>query len=222
MSYPHVRVAASAQTVYFPTARDYADAADWTSRVATGWVRTRGRDPHRLHESADRVHLVGGWTRLDANDEPILWNRVTYILTRPGSSWGIQARFALGAYDGREDEAANNVASEAATDVVRRYYDALDTGDGNASAELCRYPLIDVGVGEVRRFEDGAELAGIVADRPVGYRDVTVRAAQAGPEGVLVEVLADHADGGGERTILVVGRWSGVWRIAGTSRILNL
>ena len=37
MSYHHVRVAASGPIVYFATARDYADAADWTSRVATGW-----------------------------------------------------------------------------------------------------------------------------------------------------------------------------------------
>ena len=63
MSYPHVRVAASGQTVYYDTARDYADAADWTSRVATGWVLTRGREPVRLHESPNKVHLVG---RVDA------------------------------------------------------------------------------------------------------------------------------------------------------------
>lgn len=85
MSYPHVRVAATGTTDYFGTSRDYADAADWTSREATGWVRTVGREPVRLHESPDRVHLLGGWTRYNAKDEPILWNRVTYIVTRPGS-----------------------------------------------------------------------------------------------------------------------------------------
>ena len=221
MSYPHVRVAASGPTVYFATARDYADAADWTSRVATGWVRTRGREPVRLHESADRVHLVGGWTRLNASDEPILRNRVTYILTRPESSWGIQARFALGAYDGNDDEASTDSAAESATELVRRFYGALAVGDAHACARLCRYPLIDVGVGEVRRFEDGEELALAVAPPPTAYRNVNVRVAQAGPEGVLVEVLADHAPGGGEQTVLVVGRWSGSWKIAGISRILR-
>ena len=60
MSYPHVRVAASGETVYFETAQDYADNADWTSRVASGWVRTRGWEPVRLHASADRVLLAGG------------------------------------------------------------------------------------------------------------------------------------------------------------------
>lgn len=222
MSYPHVRVAASGPTVYFATARDYADAADWTSRVATGWVRTRGREPVRLHESADRVHLVGGWTRLNARDEPILQNRVTYILTRPGSSWGIQARFALGAYDGNDDEAATESAANAATDLVRRFYDALAVGDAHACARLCRYPLIDVGVGEVRRFSNGEELALDLDGRRTAYGGVAVRAAQAGPDGVLVEVLADHAPNGGEQTVLVVGRWSGSWQIAGLSRMQKL
>ena len=106
MSYPHVRVAASGEVLYFETARDYADAADWTSRVATGWVRTRGREPVRLHESADRVLLLGGWTRFNSDDEPILWNRVTYILTRLGDSWGIQARFALGSLRRRRRRSA--------------------------------------------------------------------------------------------------------------------
>ncbi|MCY4014191.1 MAG: hypothetical protein OXG82_15925 [Gammaproteobacteria bacterium] len=220
MSYPHVRVAASGPTVYFATARDYADAADWTSRVATGWVRTRGREPVRLHESAERVHLVGGWTRLNASDEPILRNRVTYILTRPGLSWGIQARFALGAYEGN-DEAAAGSAAEDATELVRRFYDALAAGDAHACAGFCRYPLIDVGVGEVRRFVDGEELARDVDGRMTGFGSVTVRAAQAGPDGVLVEVLADHSPGGGEQTVLVAGRWSGSWQIAGISRMLT-
>ena len=121
MSCPHVRIAASGATSIFETAQEYADAADWSSRVATGWVRTRGRQPDRLHESANRVLLVGGWTRLNAADEPIPWNRVTYILTRLGDSWGIQARFALGAYDGSDDASAANLAVEAATDVASSF-----------------------------------------------------------------------------------------------------
>ena len=220
MSYPHVRVAASGPTVYFPDAQDYADAADWTSRAATGWVRTRGRHPVRLHESADRVHLVGGWTRLTASDEPILHNRVTYILTKP-ASWGIQARFALGAHDGSDDEAASRSAAEAATALVRRFYDGLAAGDAQASAGLCRYPLIDVGVGAVRRFEDAAELTHELDGRKTPCGDVAVRAAQAGPHGVLVEVLADHSPNGGEQTVLVLGRRSDAWRIGGISRILK-
>ena len=219
MSYPHVRVAASGEVLYFETARDYADAANWTSRVATGWVRTRGREPVRLHESADRVLLLGGWTRFNSDDEPILWNRVTYILTKPGDSWGIQARFALGAYDGGDDEARSSLAAEAATGLVGRYYDALANGDGDACAGLCRFPMIDVGVGEATRIESGIELAQQVSQQTTQFSNLNITAAQSGPGGVNVAVTADYASGGGERTIVVVGRKSDTWRIAGISRM---
>ena len=217
MSYPHVRVAASGEVHYFETATDYADAADWNSRVATGWVRTRGREPVRLHESSDRVLLLGGWTRFNAEDEPILWNRVTYILTRPGDSWGIQARFALGSYDG-SDDAGTRLAAEAATDLVRRYYDALARGDGDACAELCRFPMFDIGIGEATRIESGIELARQVRRQTTQFSNLDITAAQSGPQGVNVAVTAAYASGGGEQTIVAVGRDSGTWRIAGVSR----
>jgi len=221
MSYPHVRVAASERTVCYNTARDYADAANWTSRVATGWVLTRGREPVRLHETREKVHLVGGWTRYNAADEPILWNRVTYITTKPGDSWGIQARFALGTYDGKDDEAAASLAAEAANSAVRRYYDALDKNDGNACVNLCRYPMIDVGVGEVTRIEDGSELAQRVNERTTEFSNLTIGTAQSGPDGALVAVTADYASGSSEQSILVVGREADSWKIAGISRILR-
>ena len=219
MHYPHVRVAASGEVLYFETAQDYADDADWGSRVATGWVRTRGREPVRLHESSDRVLLLGGWTRFNAEDEPILWNRVAYILTRPGDSWGIQARFALGAYDGSDDEARTTLAAEAATGVVRRYYDALAKGDGDACARLCRFPMIDVGVGQATRIESGIELARQVGGLSTRFVNLNITAAQSGPKGVNVAVTADYASGGGEQTIAVVGKASERWRIAGISRM---
>ena len=221
MSYPHVRVAASGETVYFETAQDYADNADWTSRVASGWVRTRGWEPVRLHASADRVLLAGGWTRLNADDEPIRWNRVTYILTKPGDSWGIQARFALGEYDGSDDEAATNLAAKAATGLVQRYYEALAINDSDTCAGLCRFPMIDVGVGEVVRIEDGADMAHHLSQQTTQFSNLNISAAQSGPAGVNVAVTADYVSGGSEQSIVVVGRKAGTWQIAGISRMLT-
>lgn len=221
MNYPHVRVAAAGETEYFELPRDYAEAADWTARVATGWIRTAGRQPTRLHESRDRVHLVGGWTRYNAADEPILRNRVTYIVTRPAGSWGIQARFAVGAYDGREDRTIAAAAADAAVGQVRRYYDALDGNGGKACAELCRFPMIEVGVGEVARVEDGLQLARRVSGGKPRINDLTVVAAQSGARGAIVAVTAEYASGGGERSVLVVGREAGSWRIAGISRMVT-
>lgn len=220
MRYPHARVRAVGETEYFEAARDYAQAADWTARVATGWVRTAGRQPTRLHESRDRVHLVGGWTRYNAEDEPILRNMVTYIVTRPAGSWGIQARFAVGAYDGREDRTFA-AAADSAVGQVRRYYDALDENDGKACAELCRFPMIEVGVGEVTRIEDGMQLARRVSRGRPRINDLAVAAAQSGARGAIVAVTAEYASGGGERSVLVVGREAESWRIAGISRMVQ-
>lgn len=222
MSYPHVRVAANGKTQYFDTARDYADDADWTSRVATGWILTRGREPVRFHESPNKVHLVGRWTRYNADDDPILWNRVTYIVTKPADSWGIQARFALGTYhDGSDDEAAIAQAVEIATGQVRRYYEALGKNDGDTCANLCRFPLINVGVGEVTRIENSNELAQRVNERTTSFSNLNIEVAQSGPEGVLVAVTADDASGNSEQSILVVGKVADTWQIAGISRILQ-
>ena len=107
MSYPHVRVSASApptrggrfdpRTASFltPTPADYtsmATQAGWERFEATGWVRTQGLEPRRVHETDDKVHLAGGWTRYRADDSPIISNRVLYVLTRLEQGWGIQAR----------------------------------------------------------------------------------------------------------------------------------
>lgn len=220
MSYPHARVAANGPTMYFDTPRDYADDADWTSRVASGWVLTRGREPIRFHESVNKVHLVGGWTRYNADDHPILWNRVTYIVTKPADSWGIQARFALGTYHkGKDDETAITQAVEIATDRVQGYYDALGKNDGEGCAALCRFPFLDVGVGEVARIEDRAELAQRINERNTSISNVNIEVAQSGPEGVLVAVAADDASGNREQSILVVGKKDDTWTIGGISRI---
>ena len=74
MNYPHVRVApvggaevnkASAGVPrtparLYPTVADYAAAADWERFERTGWVRTEGIPPQRIHESENVVHLAGG------------------------------------------------------------------------------------------------------------------------------------------------------------------
>jgi|TARA_B110000263_G_scaffold210472_1_gene193016 hypothetical protein len=217
MNYPHARVAASGVTDYFETPKAYGDAAnvDWPSRVKTGWVRTRGRETTRLHDSATKVHLVGGWIRLNADDEPIRWNRVTYIATKPADSWGIQARFALGAYDGSDDHEAAEQAAEVATSKVQQYYEALRNNDSSACAALCRYPLMDVGVGEVTQINDAATMAQHITLGQISNLDIS--AAQAGPDGVNVAVTADYSDGRREQSILVVGHEGDSWQIAGIS-----
>ena len=123
MSYPHVRVSGRGSSRYFETPEEYASGRSWEQFEATGWVRTQGIEPTRLHESADKVHLAGGWTRYNDSDEPILSNRVTYILTRLDGSWGIQARFGVDSFTESEN---TEESATAAVDVVERHLEALD------------------------------------------------------------------------------------------------
>lgn len=218
MSYPHVRVAAPTGTAYFETPEAYASNASWEAREATGWVLSRGAEPVRLHESADKVHLAGGWTRYNIDDEPILSNRVTYVLTRLNGRWGIQARFGVDSFDENE---SYDTAATAAVSVVERFHAALANGEFEACASLCSYPLTEIGIGQVEQFKDAAaarERFAAMTDRSEASE---VHAAQMGSRGVVVSVTASGETGRTVNSVFLVGNREEQWRIAGVSAITN-
>ena len=216
MSYPHVRVSARGRGLYFETPAEYAAGASWSAREATGWVRSVGIEPARIHESADKVHLAGGWTRYDASDEPILRNRVTYVLTRIDGSWGIQARFGTDSFtEGARVDAAP------AIDVVGDHLECMASGDFAGAGNSISHPLVDVGVGRVDRYRDRDEVAEALAaavGRPRSVRDVN--AVQAGKDGAVVAATWEDAGGDRVQAVFLVGRLEGAWRIAGRSMVM--
>ena len=217
MSYPHTRVSARGSVRYYQTPRDYAEGASWEAIEATGWVRTRGIEPVRLHESADKVHLAAGWTRYDAEDEPILSNRVTYILTRVEGSWGIQARFGTDSFN--EDESVQ-ASTEAAVGVVRRYVDTLNGGDFSTCATLARLPFTEVGVGEVRQLRSESDLEERLRAAHQSRTSIRhIRAAQVGTSGVNVAVSYGTGSGQPCCALYLVARGDDRWRIAGYSGV---
>lgn len=216
MSYPHVRVSAPGGTVRYETPEAYADAADWTSREATGWVRSEGVTPQRLHETAEKVHLLGGWTRFNAENNPILENRVTYILTRIEGSWGIQARFGIDSYVGHEVEETAATAENIAKQFVAHVADA----NLSACAKLCRLPLTIVRVGAVITATSESEIVGLLEGYVGrGIRLKRAKAVQTGARGAIVEVETELSDGEIETGIVIVGKHDDQWLIAGTSKI---
>jgi len=97
LNYPHVRVSSRGTPAVVPTLADHAATATWDRVLATGWDHTNGHEPRVVHESPDRAHVVGGWTRVDADGGNVLMNRVTYIVTGPvpaGESSADSARTA--------------------------------------------------------------------------------------------------------------------------------
>ena len=218
MSYPHVRVAAPTGSAWFETPEDYASNASWEAREATGWVLSRGVQPVRLHESADKVHLAGGWTRYNIDDESILSNRVTYVLTRLDGRWGIQARFGVDSFDEAENY---ETAADAAVEVVERFHSALGAGDFETCAGLCGYPLTEVGIGEVQQFEDASAVHERFAKMTDRNHATEIRAVQTGSSGVVVSVTASGEKAGTVHSIFLVGNREGQWRIVGISPIAD-
>lgn len=213
MSYPHVRVSARGRASLYPTRRDYADAADWTGREATGWVRSVGITPVRLHESERKVHLLGGWTRFNKDDEPILENRVTYILTKPEDSWGIQARFGTDSWPGAADDAAGAEACAA----LARFCADLTAAPDQAAAR-CRYPLTVVEIGAVRQPADAAEfVAAHSGNEAVDWTASDLKAVQAGSRGVVVSATLNGPSVG--NGLFLLGRMDQGWQLAGVSLI---
>ena len=216
MSYPHVRVSAQGRSVYFETPESYASSASWEEREATGWVRSRGIEPVRLHASANKVHLAGGWTRFNIDDEPILSNRVTYVLTRLEGSWGIQARFGTDSFDEN-----HSYETAAAVSVVERFHAALGRNDFEACARLCGYPLTEVGIGEVQQFEDAATAQERFAAMTDRDEATGIRAVQTGALGVVVGVTACGESGQSVHSVFLVGNREDQWRIVGISAITD-
>ena len=171
-----------------------------------------GIEPVRLHESDDKVHLAGGWTRFNADDEPILSNRVTYILTRIEGAWGIQARFGTDSFAEGE-----SVDATGAVGVVERHLRDFVKGDLDAVVSAFEFPLVDVGIGRVVRHADAADVrsALVAAPAPVAIEDVS--AAQTRRDGVVVAArwLAEQE----VRTsaVFLVARRGDRWRIVGYS-----
>ena len=213
MSYPHTRVSATGQSPYYDTPEDYAARASWKDRVATGWVRSVGVDPVRIHESADKVHLAGGWTRYNAQDEPILRNRVTYILTRIEGSWGIQARFGTDSFT--EGEV---VDSSAPVGVVAAHLENWAAGDAAAATESFAYPFTDVGVGRVDRYGNASDVAaGLYAETP---RKVdSVQAIREGRQGIVAAATWQSVAGSAFQAVYLVAKREQGWRLTAASVI---
>lgn len=227
MSYPHVRVAPpregeAARTAarFYPTPADYAAAADWAPFEAAGWVRTEGVEPSRLHESDEMVHLLGGWTRFNAQDEPILTNRVTYILTKLDSGWGIQARFGIDSWSAAADTSA---PEQAAIAVVQQAITAGAAGDFHTHSGLCHFPLTVVAPGQVIRIPTREELIEFESSR-VGESpaelESSLRAVQAGQTAVNVAIEL-RSGGRVTKELVLVTLHDGRWGITGASAMIG-
>ena len=225
MSYPHVRVSAGAaanrQSRFFnprTAARVYTDHDDyastaqsmgWDRFIATGWVRTQGMEPVRVHESEDMVLLSGGWTRLRSDDSPIVSNRVLYTLTRLDGRWGIQARFGVDSFNPDSDQ---NGLSHSAIGSASQRRTARRTEDLDGWLGCFHFPLTAVlGPGRVVVAGDRNQLRARdqIWNRETGSDQAQIRVVAAGSTGVL---LSQHPDNGVRRQAELLALRDGSWK----------
>lgn len=215
MSYPHVRVAAPGRIEYFQTADEFASSASWSEREATGWVRTEGIEPRVFHSARDKLHLAGGWVRYNAEDEPILSNRVVYVLSKVQGFWGVQARFACGA-----TATWKETVNEEPRNVVNRFLQFLKGGDVRACAGLIRFPFIFVGTRTVRRF--ASENSFMESLRPFNLIRVDIdelKSIQNGQQGANVALSLARNDGRPNHAVFLSVRQDEDYRLAAISLI---
>ena len=199
LNYPHVRVSSRGQPAIVPTLAEHAAGASWDRFLATGWDHTEGHAPQVVHECDDRAHIVGGWTRVDANGGNVLMNRVCYIVTHTPAGWGIQCRF--GTDGGSVNESGETDGRHAAAvALVQEYVDAYNNRDWARCASLFVTPHFKIDVGMVREWTRQEELRAAFQDGPWHFvTETSVRAVQGGERSVAVAV--DGVLDGGDRAV---------------------
>lgn len=224
-SYPHVRITPTTKlevmdtkstSFFVETPEEYAAEADWTLREATGWVETRGREPVRFHESSRKVHLLGGWTRYDKSSKPIRSNRVTYIMTRPQESWGIQARFSIQAFEGPSE-----VIGADCVNIIEQFVEATKQRDHVGRSKLCRFPFVIVEVGNVTTIKNDLEMQAYW-DKDQNRKIIAsiTQSLQTSASGAIISSAIAFDTGEKESHLYLVGKLDNNWSIAGVSSIV--
>ena len=153
MQYPHVRMSWRADPVVLADAEAHALSVSWDGFIASGWDHTVGEQPLLIHESPQKCHIRGGWTRFTSENKPILSNKVCYIVTKLNDSWGIQCRF--GTDSGEETK---NVSEDSPIlKAVRLWIESITSGDGHQTLSSFYPTSYEIGVGQVAKVTEALQ-----------------------------------------------------------------
>ena len=217
LHYPHVRVSPKGTPAIVDTAAAHAAQTSWDAVVASGWDHTEGDEPRVLHAAADKVHIVGGWTRVDAQGKTVGVNRVVYIATHVGAGWGMQSRFATGAGADAQDDSHHQLALA----VVEEYMDAYNDRHWARCGNLLFTPHFQVDVGMVREWQDRDTLWRMLRDSPWHFVTPLSTEVLAGGDDCAVVAFEGMLDGGDitVKAVFFVARRQGNWGIQARSVI---
>ena len=227
-SWPHARISAAApdSTVHWrPPTRVFADAKEylaeplWADLEATGWARSASLPPTIVQASDLKAHIAGGWTRFDADDTPLVANRVVYVTTRTDEGWGIQAQLKTDSFADGVDFSAQQ---QAAIDAVESALALLDAREIDAYCEALAYPFTLVGPpGVIIVIDSAIELATAmrgVGDDRLDATTGSARIVNCGRSGANVSFQVER-NGVAQQALALVGIRDALWRILAISRI---
>ena len=195
LNYPHVRISARGNPSIVRDRRRHARNMSFDAMLATGWDHTVGKQPEVLHVAPRKVHIKGGWTRYDRDDQPIMTNMVTYIATLADGRWGLQSRFGTdtdliwGKPEDRPVEVDPDLEDNArkSTDIVASAL-SLAGVDNREAARYFHYPFLIIDPGDVQSVADHDALQDrLPASTPLVSH---VEAIQVGATGVNVSFRA--------------------------------
>ena len=155
LHFPHVRPGPGAFEMT-RTPEDYARGVDFEQTLKTGWHHSEWVSREVLHVGADKVHASGTWRRYTVDDKPLAGSDITYIITRQGDRWGVQARFAAGVTG--LDDAGRTANSTSALEAVSAFFDAWNSHDPDRLASAVHYPHVRVADGAVEIARSAADL----------------------------------------------------------------
>ncbi len=225
LHFPHVRPGPGAFEMT-RTPEEYAKGVNFEQTLKTGWHHSEWVTRTVLQVGWDKVHASGTWQRYTADGKPLAGSDITYIITRQGDHWGVQARFAAGV-NGLE-ATGRSANSAAAVKAVTAYFDAWNAHDQDRLAASLHYPHVRVADGMVEIWRSSAEyLAGpepgrqrtwfktrvdqsLVAQVTATGVNLTVRFSRLGRDGTVLST-----DSG---VFLAVVR-DGVWKIQARSTL---
>ncbi len=158
LHFPHVRPGPGAFEMT-RTPEEYAKGVDFEQTLKTGWHHSEWVTRSVLQVGWDKVHASGTWQRYTADDKPLAGSDITYIITRQGDHWGVQARFAAGVTGLDATARTNNTGAD--SKAVDAFCAAWNAHDHDRLAATLHYPHVRVADGTVETWRTAAEyLAG--------------------------------------------------------------
>lgn len=154
LHFPHVRPGPGAFAIT-RTAEEYAKGVNFEQTLKTGWHHSEWVSRTVLQVGWDKVHASGTWRRYSADGKPLAGSDITYIITRHGDRWGVQARFAAGVSG--LDAAGRQANTAAALKAVTAFFDAWNAHDHDRLAAALHYPHVRIADDRVEIWRSPAE-----------------------------------------------------------------